>query len=159
MYQVSIREADAGSRRVGHVVQFRLVAVFNARMAGGHCGFCRYYPTTLLITGYDILFFWVARMIMMGIHFTKRVPFHTVYLHSLVRTGSGEKMSKSKGTGLDPVALNQQYGTDAMRFCLASMAAPGTDIMLTDDRLAGRTLFCEQNLECRAFLVRESGQV
>src|SRR3974377_500365 len=97
----------------------------------------RYYPTTLLITGYDILFFWVARMIMLGLHFTGQVPFRAVYLHSLVRTPSGEKMSKSKGTGLDPVALNQQYGTDAMRFCLASMAAPGTDIVLTDDRLGG----------------------
>src|SRR5205814_1933497 len=74
----------------------------------------KYYPTSLLITAYDILFFWVARMIMMGIHFTGQVPFRTVYLHSLVRTGSGEKMSKSKGTGLDPVALNQQYGTDAL---------------------------------------------
>ena len=80
----------------------------------------RYYPTSLLITGYDILFFWVARMAMMGIHFTGKVPFRTVYLHSLVRTPGGEKMSKSKGTGRDPVALNEEYGTDAMRFCLAS---------------------------------------
>ena len=99
--------------------------------------FQRYYPTTVLITGYDILFFWVARMIMLGIHFTKQVPFRAVYLHSLVRTAGGEKMSKSKGTGLDPVALNQEYGTDAMRFCLASMAAPGTDIVLSEDRLLG----------------------
>ena len=106
--------------------------------------FRRYYPTSLLITGYDILFFWVARMIMLGLHFTHKVPFRAVYLHSLVRTASGEKMSKSKGTGLDPVALNQQYGTDAMRFCLASMAAPGTDIVLSDDRLASARNFANK---------------
>jgi len=106
--------------------------------------FKKYYPTTLLITGYDILFFWVARMIMMGIHFTAKGPFRAVYLHSLVRTGSGEKMSKSKGTGLDPVALNQQYGTDAMRFCLASMAAPGTDIVLSEDKLASARNFANK---------------
>jgi len=104
----------------------------------------RYYPTSLLITGYDILFFWVARMIMLGLHFTGTVPFRAVYLHSLVRTAGGEKMSKSKGTGLDPVALNQQYGTDAMRFCLASMAAPGTDIVLSDDRLASARNFANK---------------
>jgi valyl-tRNA synthetase len=106
--------------------------------------FDRYYPTSVLITGYDILFFWVARMAMLGIHFTGQVPFRTVYLHSLVRTGSGEKMSKSKGTGLDPVALNQQFGTDAMRFCLASMAAPGTDIVLSEDRLLGARAFANK---------------
>ena len=112
----------------------------------------RYYPTSLLITGYDILFFWVARMIMMGIHFTGKVPFHAVYLHSLVRTGSGEKMSKSKGTGLDPVALNQQYGTDAMRFCLASMAAPGTDIVLSEDKLTSARNFANKIWNAARFL-------
>src|ERR1700686_3876362 len=111
-----------------------------------------YYPTTLLITGYDILFFWVARMIMLGIHFTGQVPFRAVYLHSLVRTGSGEKMSKSKGTGLDPVLLNKQYGTDAMRFCLASMAAPGTDIVLSDDRLSGARNFANKIWNAARFL-------
>jgi len=114
--------------------------------------FEKYYPTSLLITGYDILFFWVARMAMLGIHFTGKVPFRAVYLHSLVRTGSGEKMSKSKGTGLDPVVLNQQYGTDAMRFCLASMAAPGTDIVLTDDRLAGARNFANKIWNAARFL-------
>jgi valyl-tRNA synthetase len=112
----------------------------------------KYYPTSLLITGYDILFFWVARMIMLGIHFTGKVPFRAVYLHSLVRTAGGEKMSKSKGTGLDPVALNKQYGTDAMRFCLASMAAPGTDIVLTDDRLAGSRNFANKIWNAARFL-------
>ena len=114
--------------------------------------FKKYYPTTLLITGYDILFFWVARMVMMGIHFTGKVPFRAVYLHSLVRTGSGEKMSKSKGTGLDPVALNQQYGTDAMRFCLASMAAPGTDIVLSEDKLASARNFANKIWNAARFL-------
>jgi valyl-tRNA synthetase len=112
----------------------------------------KYYPTSLLITGYDILFFWVARMAMLGIHFTGQVPFHAVYLHSLVRTTSGEKMSKSKGTGLDPVALNEQYGTDAMRFCLASMAAPGTDIVLSDDRLLGARSFANKIWNAARFL-------
>jgi valyl-tRNA synthetase len=114
--------------------------------------FRRYYPTSLLITGYDILFFWVARMIMLGLHFTHKVPFRAVCLHSLVRTAGGEKMSKSKGTGLDPVALNQQYGTDAMRFCLASMAAPGTDIVLSDDRLASARNFANKIWNASRFL-------
>ncbi len=114
--------------------------------------FRKYYPTSLLITGYDILFFWVARMIMMGLHFTGEVPFRVVYLHSLVRTASGEKMSKSKGTGLDPVALNEAYGTDAMRFCLASMAAPGTDIVLSDDRLGGAKSFANKIWNAARFL-------
>jgi len=89
---------------------------------------------------------------MLGIHFTGKVPFRAVYLHSLVRTASGEKMSKSTGTGLDPVALNQQYGTDAMRFCLASMAAPGTDIVLSDDRLGGARNFANKIWNAARFL-------
>jgi valyl-tRNA synthetase len=114
--------------------------------------FRRYYPTSVLLTAYDILFFWVARMIMFGLRFTGKVPFRAVYLHSLVRTASGEKMSKSKGTGLDPVALNQEYGTDAMRFCLASMAAPGTDIVLSDDRLLGARSFANKIWNAARFL-------
>src|SRR6267154_106189 len=114
--------------------------------------FKKYYPTSLLITGYDILFFWVARMAMLGIHFTGKVPFRAVYLHSLVRTAGGEKMSKSKGTGLDPVAVNEQYGTDAMRFCLTSMAAPGTDIVLSDDRLGSARNFANKIWNAARFL-------
>jgi valyl-tRNA synthetase len=112
----------------------------------------KYYPTSALITGYDILFFWVARMAMMGLHLTGQVPFRSVYLHSLVRTSGGEKMSKSKGTGLDPVALNEQYGTDAMRFCLTSMAAPGTDIVLSEDRLLGARSFANKIWNAARFL-------
>jgi valyl-tRNA synthetase len=114
--------------------------------------FKKYYPTSALITGYDILFFWVARMAMMGLHLTGQVPFRSVYLHSLVRTASGEKMSKSKGTGLDPVALNEKFGTDAMRFCLTSMAAPGTDIVLSEDRLLGARSFANKIWNAARFL-------
>jgi valyl-tRNA synthetase len=111
-----------------------------------------YYPTSLLITGYDILFFWVARMIMMGLHFTGKVPFRAVCLHSLVRNPEGQKMSKSKGTGLDPLVLNQQYGTDAMRFSLASLAAPGSDIVLADDRLASSRHFANKIWNAARFI-------
>jgi len=104
----------------------------------------KYYPTSLLITGYDILFFWVARMIMMGLKFTGHVPFRQVCLHSLVRNAEGQKMSKSKGTGIDPVALNEQFGTDAMRFTLASMAAPGTDIVLSEERILSYRAFANK---------------
>jgi valyl-tRNA synthetase len=104
----------------------------------------KYYPTSLLITGYDILFFWVARMIMMGLKFTGSVPFRQVCLHSLVRNAEGQKMSKSKGTGIDPVEMNEKFGTDAMRFTLASMAAPGTDIVLTEDRILSYRAFANK---------------
>ena len=104
----------------------------------------KYYPTSLLITGYDILFFWVARMIMMGLKFTGNVPFRQVCLHSLVRNAEGQKMSKSKGTGIDPVELNEKFGTDAMRFTLASMAAPGTDIILSEERILSYRAFANK---------------
>lgn len=104
----------------------------------------KYYPTTLLVTAYDILFFWVARMIMMGLKFTGQVPFKQVWMHSLVRNAEGQKMSKSKGTGVDPVELNEKFGTDAMRFTLASMAAPGTDIVLSEDRILSYRAFANK---------------
>ncbi len=111
-----------------------------------------YYPTSLLITGYDILFFWVARMIMMGLKFTGQVPFRLVYLHSLVLTAEGEKMSKSKGTGVDPDELNQKFGTDAMRFTLAVMAAPGTNIVLSEDRILSSRGFANKIWNAARFL-------
>jgi valyl-tRNA synthetase len=104
----------------------------------------KYYPTSLLVTAYDILFFWVARMIMMGLKFTGQVPFRQVWMHSIVRNAEGQKMSKSKGTGIDPVEMNEKYGTDAMRFTLASMAAPGTDIVLTEDRILSYRAFANK---------------
>jgi valyl-tRNA synthetase len=97
----------------------------------------RFYPTTTLVTGFDIIFFWVARMMMMGLHFIKQVPFHDVYIHALVRDASGAKMSKSKGNVIDPLALIDEYGADALRFTLAAMAAQGRDIKLSSQRVEG----------------------
>ncbi|MCX2696454.1 MULTISPECIES: valine--tRNA ligase [Ochrobactrum] len=96
-----------------------------------------YYPTSVVVTGFDILFFWVARMMMMGLHFMEEVPFHTVYLHALVRDKHGAKMSKSKGNVIDPLELMDEYGADALRFTLAIMAAQGRDVKLDPDRIAG----------------------
>ncbi|MEN5298202.1 valine--tRNA ligase [Brucella sp. TWI559] len=96
-----------------------------------------YYPTSVVVTGFDILFFWVARMMMMGLHFIEEVPFHTVYLHALVRDKHGAKMSKSKGNVIDPLELMDEYGADALRFTLAIMAAQGRDVKLDPDRIAG----------------------
>ena len=97
----------------------------------------RYYPTDVLVTGFDIIFFWVARMMMMGLHFMGDVPFRTVYIHALVRDEKGQKMSKSKGNVIDPLELIDEYGTDALRFTLAAMAAQGRDIKLAVNRVEG----------------------
>jgi len=97
----------------------------------------RYYPTSVLVTGFDIIFFWIARMMMMGMHFMKEVPFHTVYIHALVRDERGQKMSKSKGNVMDPLELVDKYGADALRFTLAAMAAQGRDIKLSTQRVEG----------------------
>lgn len=97
----------------------------------------KYYPTSVLVTGFDILFFWVARMMMMGIHLMGEVPFKTVYMHALVRDAKGQKMSKSKGNVIDPLTVIDEYGTDALRFTLAAMAAQGRDIKLSNERVEG----------------------
>ncbi len=117
----------------------------------------RYYMTDVLVTGFDIIFFWVARMMMMGMHFMKEVPFHTVYIHALVRDEKGQKMSKTKGNVIDPLQLIDEYGADALRFTLSAMAAPGRDIKLATNRVEGyrnfgtklwnASRFCEMN-EC-----------
>ncbi|MFN4355385.1 valine--tRNA ligase [Parvibaculum sp.] len=117
----------------------------------------RYYKTDALVTGFDIIFFWVARMMMMGLHFMKEVPFHTVYIHALVRDEKGQKMSKTKGNVIDPLKLIDEYGADALRFTLAAMAAQGRDIKLATSRVEGyrnfgtklwnAARFCEMN-EC-----------
>ena len=117
-----------------------------------------YYPTSLLISGYDILFFWDSRMIMMGLHLAngaaeaERIPFRRLYLHSLVRTAEGAKMSKTKGTGVDPLELTQKFGTDALRYMLASMSAPGTDIALAEDRILGARAFANKIWNAARFL-------
>ncbi|WP_026380227.1 valine--tRNA ligase [Afifella pfennigii] len=97
----------------------------------------RYYPTSVLVTGFDIIFFWVARMMMFGLHFMKEEPFADVYIHALVRDEHGAKMSKSKGNVIDPLELIEAYGADALRFTLAAMAAQGRDIKLSPQRVAG----------------------
>ena len=91
----------------------------------------------MLVTGFDIIFFWVARMMMMGLHFMEEVPFRTVYIHALVRDERGAKMSKSKGNVIDPLDLIDEYGADALRFTLAAMAAQGRDIKLSTQRVEG----------------------
>ena len=96
-----------------------------------------YYQTDVLVTGFDIIFFWVARMMMMGLHFMEEEPFHTVYVHALVRDKNGQKMSKSKGNVIDPLELIDEYGADALRFTLAIMAAQGRDVKLDPARIAG----------------------
>ena len=97
----------------------------------------RYYPTTVLVTAFDIIFFWVARMMMMGLHFMEKEPFRDVYIHALVRDEKGAKMSKSKGNVIDPLGLIDSYGADALRFTLAAMAAQGRDIRLSTTRVEG----------------------
>jgi len=97
----------------------------------------RHYPTNVLVTGFDIIFFWVARMMMMGLHFMEDVPFDTVYIHALVRDEKGQKMSKSKGNVIDPLELMDEFGADALRFTLAAMAAQGRDIKLAKQRVEG----------------------
>jgi valyl-tRNA synthetase len=96
-----------------------------------------FYPTTVLVTAFDILFFWVARMMMMGIHFMKNVPFKEVYVHALVRDEAGKKMSKSTGNVIDPLTVIEKYGTDAFRFTLAAFAAQGRDIKMSEKRIEG----------------------
>jgi valyl-tRNA synthetase len=104
----------------------------------------RFYPTSVLVTGFDILFFWVARMAMLGLRFMGDVPFHHVYIHALVRDAEGQKMSKTKGNVVDPLSVMDTYGTDAFRFTLVALAAQGRDIRLAEDRLEGYRNFANK---------------
>ncbi|MBI3602926.1 MAG: valine--tRNA ligase [Nitrospirae bacterium] len=112
-----------------------------------------FYPTSTLVTGLDILFFWVARMIMMGLKFTGEVPFRDVYIHALVRDAEGQKMSKSKGNVIDPLSVMDRYGTDALRFTLASMASPGRDIKLAEERIEGYRNFANKIWNAARFIL------
>jgi valyl-tRNA synthetase len=118
-----------------------------------------YYPTSLLITGFDILFFWVARMIMLGIECMGEVPFHTVYIHALVRDAQRQKMSKTKGNTIDPLAVTEQYGTDAVRFALLRGAAPGTDIALSEERMVSSRAFANKIWNAARFLFMQMEKV
>ncbi len=112
----------------------------------------RFYPTSVLVTGFDIIFFWVARMIMMGTEFLKKEPFKKIYVHALVRDEKGQKMSKSKGNVIDPLKLIESYSADALRFTLLSMASPGRDVKLSEQRVKGYRNFLTKILNANNFL-------
>jgi len=113
----------------------------------------RYYPTSVMETGYDIIFFWVARMVMAGIHFLGTIPFQTIYLHGLVRDAKGEKMSKSKGNVVDPLEVMDQFGTDALRFTLATSSTPGNDMKLVPERIVGNRNFANKIWNASRFVM------
>ncbi|PKL15996.1 MAG: valine--tRNA ligase, partial [Spirochaetae bacterium HGW-Spirochaetae-5] len=117
----------------------------------------KYYPTSVLVTGFDIIFFWVARMIMTGVKFMKEIPFLDVYIHALVRDEHGQKMSKSKGNVIDPLVMMDQYGTDAFRFTLAAFAAQGRDIILSEKRIEGYSSFCNKIWNATRFILMNLG--
>ena len=113
----------------------------------------KFYPTTVLVTGFDIIFFWVARMMMFGMEFLNKEPFKNIYVHALVRDEKGQKMSKSKGNVIDPLDLIEKYSADALRFTLLSMASPGTDVKLSEDRVKGYRNFSNKLWNANNFLI------
>lgn len=112
-----------------------------------------FYPTSVLVTGFDILFFWVARMIMMGLKFMNDVPFRDVYIHALVRDSKGHKMSKSKGNVIDPLVMIEKYGADAFRFTLAAFAAQGRDVRFSEDRVEGYRHFINKLWNAAKYII------
>jgi valyl-tRNA synthetase len=116
----------------------------------------RYYPTSVLETGYDIIFFWVARMMMSGTHFMGMAPFHTIYLHGMVRDKLGRKMSKSLGNGIDPIEVIDQYGADALRFTLLTTSTPGNDTKLDVTRIAGNRNFANKIWNAARFVMGQT---
>ena len=114
----------------------------------------KFYPTSVLVTGFDIIFFWVARMLMFGMEFMKKEPFRDIYVHALVRDEKGQKMSKSKGNAIDPLELIEIYSADALRFTLLSMASPGRDVKLSEDRVKGYRNFLNKLWNANNFLIQ-----
>ena len=114
----------------------------------------KFYPTSVLVTGFDIIFFWVARMLMFGMEFMKKEPFRDIYVHALVRDEKGQKMSKSKGNAIDPLELIKIYSADALRFTLLSMASPGRDVKLSEDRVKGYRNFLNKLWNANNFLIQ-----
>ena len=143
---------QAGSRRPRYVVQFGLWPFSTLGWPEQTEDLRTFYPTSLLITGFDILFFWVARMIMLGLEFMHDVPFRTVYIHGLVRDADRQKMSKTKGNVVDPLVVTEQYGTDAVRMALLIGAAPGTDIVFSPERLESARNFANKIWNAARFL-------
>src|SRR2546421_1295740 len=119
----------------------------------------RYYPTSVMETGYDIIFFWVVRMAMAGIHFLGEIPFHTIYLHGLVRDARGEKMSKSKNNVIDPLEVMDQYGTDALRFTRATRRTPRNDMKLVPERIVGNRNFANKIWNASRFVLMTTAQI
>jgi len=118
-----------------------------------------FYPTDLMATGFDIIFFWVARMIMMGLKFAKNIPFRHVFINGLVRDFKRRKMSKSEGNSIDPLEMMEKYGTDALRFTLAALAIPGMDISLSEERMAGYRAFVNKIWNASRFVLMNLGDV
>ncbi len=116
----------------------------------------KFYPTSVLVTGFDIIFFWVARMIMFGMEFQNKEPFKNIYVHALVRDEKGQKMSKSKGNVIDPLELIEKYSADALRFTLLSMASPGRDVKLSEDRVKGYRNFLNKIWNANNFLIQNN---
>jgi valyl-tRNA synthetase len=124
----------------------------------GTTDLARFYPTTILVTAFDILFFWVARMIMMGLKFMEEVPFHRVYITGLVRDAEGQKMSKTRGNVIDPLDVIERHGADTLRFTMAAMATPGADLPLAEERMVGYRAFANKIWNAARFVLMNLGE-
>ena len=152
----SVEDAEEQARQRGSAISHRESDVLDTWFSSGLWPFstmgwpddtddlATFYPTSLLNTGFDILFFWVARMMMLGIAMTGKAPFRKVYIHGLVRDADKQKMSKTKGNVIDPIQMTEKYGTDAVRFALVASAGQGSDVVLKEDRIAGYRTFANK---------------